>query len=95
MKEPRILVDFNELIENNLVLLSKTDFKKDSAGNVIELKEGMNVKIYEYNDYGCEKEFLLAEGVVELNKSGCFEICKWNCRINESGIVVKSKKKNK
>ncbi len=92
MEEPRILVDFNELIDDNLVLLSKTDFIEDSSGNTLELKEGMNVKIYEYNDYGDEKEFLLAEGVVELNTSGCFDVCKWNCRISESGIFCKVKK---
>lgn len=27
-KEPRIHVDFNEMIEDNLVLLSRTDFKE-------------------------------------------------------------------
>ncbi len=93
LKEPRIAVDFNELLEENLVLLSKGDFKKDCLGNVVKLKEGMKVKIYEYNDYKDEEEFLLAQGVVELNVSGCFEVCKWNCRIDEDGICCKTRAK--
>ncbi len=90
LKEPRIWVDFNELIEDDLVLLSQTDFTNDSKGNIIELKEGMKVKIYEYNDYGDEEEFLFAEGLVELNTSDFFKVCKWNCRIDENGISNKT-----
>ncbi len=44
MKEPRIYVDFNEMIEKNLVLLYKTDIKKDSYGNIVEFKEEMKIK---------------------------------------------------
>ena len=44
MKEPRIYVDFNEMIEDDLVLLSKTDIKLDSAGKRIELLAGAKVK---------------------------------------------------
>ena len=43
MKEARLYVDFNEMIDDDLVLLSKTDFKKDSQGNLIELKEGLKL----------------------------------------------------
>jgi hypothetical protein len=69
MKEPRIYVDFNEMIEDNLVLLSKADFKLDSDGNVVELKEGMFVKIYSDDlDENNNEDNLIAEGIVELNK---------------------------
>lgn len=87
MKEPRIYVDFNEMIDKNLVLLSKTDFKKNSDGLLIELKEGLCIKIYmDDTDDLNKQDNLIAEGTVELNNSGLFDICKWNCRIDENGI---------
>lgn len=71
MKEPRIYVDFNEMIDSNVVLLSQTDFKKDSDGNTVELKDGMKVKIYmdDLNDLK-EPDNLITDGTVELNVSG-------------------------
>jgi hypothetical protein len=91
--KPRIRVDFNELVENDLVLLSKTDTKENSAGELITLVEGAPVSIYEHNLYddGLE-EYLLADGIVEANKlfnSGEWSsVCKWNCRINSEGIIA-------
>jgi len=92
MKEARIYVDFNELIENDLVLLSKSDFKEDSNGNLVELKEGMLVKIYNPNlNENGEEDNLIAEGTVELNTyKGWASVCKWNCRINKKGIYNES-----
>ena len=93
MKEARIYVDFNEMLEDNLVLLSQTDIKKDSEGNEIKLYEGLKVKIYEddLNDLD-EEDNLIAEGVVELNNSteSWAKAAKWNCRINEYGIYKES-----
>ncbi len=91
----RIQVDFNELIEENLVMLSNTDYKSDYNGNDIMMTEGMRVKIYEYNDYGDEEELLLAEGIVELTtyKEGWASNCKWNCRIDKNGIKIETKKR--
>ena len=45
MKEPRIYVDFNELLEEDLVLLSKNDTELDSAGNLVQLSENKFIKI--------------------------------------------------
>ena len=68
MDKARIQVDFNELVQRNMVLLSKTDLVVDSSGTAILLTEGLPVGVYEYNDYeDCEQEYLLADGVVELN----------------------------
>lgn len=94
MKEPRLYVDFNEMIEDDLVLLSRTDIKLDSNGNSIELKEGLKVKIYSDDLNSCnEKDNLIADGVVELNTHGGWATdVKWNCRINESGIYNESQK---
>lgn len=92
MKEARLYVDFNEMIEDDLVLLSETDFKDDSKGNSIELKEGLNVKIYSDDFSGCGiRDNLIADGVVEINTHGGWTTpVKWNCRINKAGIYNES-----
>ena len=98
MIEARLYVDFNEMIEEDLVPLSKTDFKIDSSGKSIELKEGLKVKIYSDDLSSChEKDNLIAEGTVELNKHGGWtEETKWNCRIDSFGIYNESQRvKNK
>jgi hypothetical protein len=94
MKEARIYVDFNEIIEENLVILSETDVKEDSKGNKIELKEGLKVKIYSDDLCSCnESDNLIADGVVELNTHGNWERePKWNCRISKEGIYNESQK---
>jgi len=97
MEEARLYVDFNEMAEDDLVPLSETDFIEDSKGNTIELKEGLDVKIYSDDLSSCyEKDNLIAEGIVELNtpESRRIEI-KWNCRINKSGIYNESQKSEK
>ena len=40
MDRPRIYVDFNEMLEADLVLLSKEDTKRDSAWQIVILDEG-------------------------------------------------------
>lgn len=47
MKEPRIPVDFNEMLESDLVLLSQTDTSVNSSGVTVVLTEGLPVLIYE------------------------------------------------
>lgn len=90
MKEPRIYVDFNEMLDNDLVLLSKTDSKHDSDGNLVFFKEGMSIQIYTDDvDENGNQDNLIAEGMVEVNtvKKGAWgSIAKWNCRINKNGI---------
>ena len=90
MDKPRIKVDFNERMEPDLVLISKTDVRTDSDGNSIKLFSGAFVYIYEYNKYDdCEEEYLFAEGVVELNDRLMNKHAKWSCRINAKGIEAK------
>ncbi len=94
MDRARLRVDFNELVEEDLVLLSKTDNIIDSEGCSITLKEGMEVFVYEYNLYDDGiKEYLLADGVAELNdpkKNGMWSKgAKWCCRIDKEGIIHK------
>ena len=80
------------MIEDNLVLLSKSDFKENSDGIIIELKEGMSIKIYsdDENDLN-EVDNLIADGIVELNTYGGWtKTAKWNCRIDKNGIKHES-----
>lgn len=88
---PRIRVDFNELAQKDLVLLSESDDVQDSNGNKIHLREGLGVAVYELNQYeNGEDEYLLAEGVAELNDPNIngqwTKAAKWCCRISKSGI---------
>ena len=49
---PKFSVDFNEFISNDNILLSKEDKKMDVDGNLILLKEGLEIDIFEidYDD---------------------------------------------
>jgi hypothetical protein len=89
MKRPRIYVDFNEMLDRDLVLLSKTDVKNDSAGQPVTLVEGLRVYIYmeDLDDEG-RVDNLIAEGVVERNTSDATwgRAARWCCRIDARGI---------
>jgi hypothetical protein len=93
MDKPRIRVDFNELVQDDVVLLSQSDEVTDSERNSFLLKEGLEVSVYEFNHYDDGvKEYLFADGVAELNDLSVngewSKAAKWCCRINENGIVV-------
>jgi len=93
MDRPRIPVDFNELVEKDLVLLCKSDKAQDSEGNEVQLSEGVEVFVYEFNHYdNNEKEWLLADGIAELNDPNIngqwSKAAKWCCRIDKKGIRV-------
>jgi hypothetical protein len=83
MDKPRLYVDFNEMLEPGLYLLSRTDTTQDSAGNSIELADGRPVAVYMDDDGGA----LIADGVVERNEQhGRSAHVKWCCRIDQTGI---------
>lgn len=91
MDKARIQVDFNELVQSDVVLLSKTDLVFDSAGNEVLLTAGLPVSVYEYNKYADgTQEYLLADGFAELNDTAVngewSKAAKWCCRINSLGI---------
>jgi len=92
MNKPRILVDFNEMLEPNLVLLSKEDARRDSHNNLISLYEGLLIYVYDDNtDNNGNRDNLVAEGVVERNNTLSWgKNAKWCCRINEKGIQRES-----
>lgn len=84
---PTFAVDFNELIERDLVLLSRTDERVDVTGVTIRLVAGMDVAVCDEDfDASGKRDDLVATGVVERNGSGFAAHVKWCCRIDASGI---------
>jgi hypothetical protein len=87
-ERPLFYVDFNELMEIDVVLLSQTDIKKDVGGKDIQLLEGLPIAIYS-DDTGDDgkPDNLVAEGVVIRNKyTGYYPHVKWCCQISSPGI---------
>ncbi len=85
LDRPRIEVDFNEMVAQDVVLLSREDTQRDSAGKVIEMSVGLRVHLYMHdsdeNDVPC---FLLATGLVEINDAaGWSSHVRWRCRIDK------------
>jgi len=89
MSRPTLEVDFNEMLEPDLVLLSATDTRRDRRGEVVELREGMEILIYMDDlDIDGRRDDLVATGVVERNHSSddwCAHV-RWCCRIDAHGI---------
>ncbi len=46
MEKARVSVDLNEMVTDDIVLLSKDDAKFDSMGSIITFFEGMPVRLY-------------------------------------------------
>lgn len=84
LDRPRLPVDFNEMVEEDLVLLARDDQKQDSSGEVIRFSEGMRVHLYmEDADESGAPRFLLATGTVEKNTSDDWSAgVRWCCRID-------------
>ncbi|MFC4314202.1 hypothetical protein ACFPN2_34370 [Steroidobacter flavus] len=88
MPNPQLYVDFNEMLEPDLVLLSAEDTKRDVAGALVQLREAMAIDVYmdDVNERG-EPDNLVASGRVEKNQStGWGSNARWCCRIDEHGI---------
>jgi hypothetical protein len=76
------------MLEADLVLLSRTDSAISSDGRTVNLREGLEVSVYtdDVDDDG-RPDNLVANGVVELNRSGSWaKEVKWCCRIDKYGI---------
>lgn len=90
MDKARVYVDFNELVENNIVLLSKDDWKTDSNGEQVCFEEGMPISLYSDS---AEDIYLLAEGTVikyDLQDFQSWKHVKWCCRFEINGLLSKS-----
>lgn len=90
MDEVRIYVDFNEMVTEDIVLLSKHDTKTDSAGQLVTFYDGMPVNIYMDDESADGKpDPLIAEGIAiqyDLSAYPNWSHVKWCCQINEKGI---------
>ena len=82
-------MDFNEMLEPDLVLLSQTDIRIDYSGDSITLTEGLRVHIY-MEDIGSDGQAdnLIADGTAErnINDVSWGRVAKWCCRIDARGI---------
>lgn len=94
---PKFCVDFNEMLESNLVLFAADDIKVDSTGESVALFEGLEVIIYaeDTNDDG-KPEDLIAMGYLEKNDMSVSwaSNAKWCCRIDNNGIWHESEYPN-
>ena len=90
--QPCFTVDFNELLEHDLLMLSQTDVRLDINGLPVQLVEGLSVKVQEESSYADgTHELLWAHGVVEANQSGSWPHVKWCCRLDANGISALTK----
>lgn len=84
---PRFSVDFNELLERDLIMLSQTDLRKDIGGLPVLLVAGLFIEVQEENLYDDgTHEVLFARGVVEANSTGICPHVKWCCRFDAEGF---------
>lgn len=89
--KPKLYVDFNEMIDDDLVLLSQNDTKLDFEGNEILLFEGLEIDIYMDDlDESGVKDDLIASGKAVRNNTEFFTYVKWLCKIDENGIQLQS-----
>lgn len=88
LDKPRLLVDFNELLESDLILLSRDDIKHDSAGKPVLLQVGLPVGIYSDDNLDDDGRVdpIIADGVALLNTTGLFPHVKWCCKIDKRGV---------
>ncbi len=94
MDKARIYVDFNEMVSEDVFLLSKEDVKKDSFGNLVTFYEGMPVSIYsdDCDDEG-RTDNLIGEAVavkVDLREYPYWKNVKWCCRVDMDGLMHES-----
>jgi len=85
LDRPRILVDFNEMTDENVVLLSREDTRLDSSGSLVALCAGLRVYLYaEDADENGAPCHLLATGIVERNDADDWSAAvPWRCRIDQ------------
>lgn len=96
MDKARIYIDFNEVVDKGVYLLSKDDIKLDSLGNPVIFFEGMRISIYsdDADDEG-RRDNLIAEATAikvnlsEYNPPSWREV-KWCCRVDMDSLMHES-----
>lgn len=90
---PIFKVDFNEMLDSNLVLLAADDVKLNSVGELVSLSEDMPVTVYmEDTDEKGVPDNLVAKGIVTRNLSNVSWAvnAKWCCKLDSHGIQHES-----
>jgi hypothetical protein len=89
LDRPRIQVDFNELVDEGVVLLAVDERVRDSSGELVILREGLRVHLYmEDADERGNPRYLLASGIVERHVASDWSArAQWRCRIDEWGEI--------
>lgn len=85
---PRVYVDFNEMPDEDEVLLSKEDTKLDSDGCIVKFVEGLAVAVYmdDEDEFGNPSN-LIADGVAVRNTHGGWtSAARWLLKIDDRGI---------
>lgn len=94
MDKARIYIDFNEMVTDDIVLLSKDDVEVDSQGNIVTFYEEMPVSIYSDDaSLTGEQDHLLAEGVAmkyDLSNYPNWRHVKWCVRIDWNSLMHES-----
>lgn len=94
MDRPRIYVDLNEMVTDDIALLSKDDTTADSQGNVLAFYENMPVSIYSDDASSTgETDNLIAEGIAikyDLKNYPHWQHVKWCVRIDWNSLMHES-----
>ncbi len=99
LDKARIWLDFNEFCaidenKNPIYLFSQADIVNDSEGNDIELYEGMEVSVFDYDlDISNKPDALLAEGIIIKNFLEHYPNVKWLIRLVKKKVEDNSKEK--
>lgn len=94
MDKARVYVDLNEMVTDDIVLLSKEDTKADNMGNRITFYEGLPVSLYsdDESDSG-EPDNLIFEGTAikyDLRSYPGWQHVKWCARIDWNSLMHES-----
>lgn len=94
MDKARVYVDLNEMVTDDIVLLSKDDTKADSMGNILTFYEGLPVSLYsdDASDSG-ETDYLIFEGTAikyDLKSYPGWRHVKWCARIDWKSLMHES-----
>ncbi len=94
MDSARIYVDLNEMVTEDIFLLSREDTKADSLGNIVTFYDRMPVKIYSDDASSTgETDHLIAEGIAiryDLKSRPGWEHVKWCVRIAWNTLMHES-----
>ena len=99
LDKARIWLDFNEFCaidenKNPIYLFSQADIVNDSEGNDIELYEGLEVSVFDYDlDISNKPDALLAEGIIIKNFLEHYPNVKWLIRLVKKKVEDNSKEK--